>query len=152
MADLHNGFAVGGEVDRVELSLRVRGQGLNPAEVTALLRIEPTFAARMGDSVRRGSAMVKQPIGIWTYDLPTSTEWLLDDAITTLLARMPSEPTVWGQLSARYSVDIFCGLFLASMNRGTKLSAATMQELASRKIDMGLDIYAPPAEEPSPAF
>ena len=45
---MEEGFVVGGEVDRIEVSLRVAGDALDPQRITRMLGVSPTFAARKG--------------------------------------------------------------------------------------------------------
>ena len=86
---MDNDFTAGGDIDEVSVSLRVAAPDLEPFEVTALLAVNPTFAARKGDRRRSGSTEVVQRTGIWIFALPESREWELPDAIRTLLARLP---------------------------------------------------------------
>lgn len=135
-------FVLGGQVDRVEVSLRIVGPTLVPGRITHRLGVDPTFAAQKGDLVDRGGTRIKQNTGIWTYALAQSVEWELDDAIRTLLSRFPDNRGVWRELAQDFRIDLFCGLFLASRNRGTELSPETMLLLAHRHARLGLDIYA----------
>ena len=138
---MEDGFIVGGEVDRVEVSLRVVGEALDPDRITRMLGVTPTFAARKGQEIRRGTDTVTQRIGVWSYALPASAEWELGDAIHTLLEQLPADPALWESLAAEYATDVFCGLYLSAVNRGTELSVETMALLAERRLRLGLDIY-----------
>jgi Domain of unknown function (DUF4279) len=84
---------------------------------------------------------------VWRLELPVSAEWVLDDAITTLLGKLPSDLAVWRELASQYRLDVFCGLFLEQWNRGTELSPATLGLLAERNLTLSLDVYAPFAED-----
>src|SRR5687768_9220797 len=76
-----DGFSVGGEVDRVVISLRIMGDTVVPDRLTRMLGVEPTFSATKGETIDRQGVPVTQPSGMWSYDLPTSSEWELSDAI-----------------------------------------------------------------------
>jgi hypothetical protein len=78
---------------------------------------------------------------MWAIELPGSEEWILPDAIETLLSRLPAESSVWEQLSSRAQTGVFCGLFLREGNRGADLSAELLGELARRRLRLSLDIY-----------
>jgi hypothetical protein len=143
---MEDGFVVGGEIDRVEVSLRIAGDALDPQRITRMLGVTPTFAARKGDVITHGESTVTQQIGIWTYKLPASSEWELGDAIQTLLERLPADPALWETLAGEFKTDVFCGLFLSAANRGTELRVETMALLAERRLTLGLDIYARGAE------
>jgi hypothetical protein len=135
-------FVVGGELDRVEVSVRIAGETLEPDRITRMLGVRPTFAARKGEIIQRGTRTVTQRIGIWSYALPASREWVLGDAIRTLLEQLPADPALWEALASEFATDVFCGLFLSSMNRGTELPVETLALLAERQLKLGLDIYA----------
>jgi Domain of unknown function (DUF4279) len=137
-----NEFTAGGEIDEVSVSLRVVAPDLEPSDVTALLGVEPTFAARKGDRRRSGSTEVVQRTGIWIFALPESREWELANAIRTLLARLPEELLVWERLRAQAETDVFCGLHLDRWNRGVELPPELLRQLADRRLSLGLDIYA----------
>lgn len=139
-----NGFALGGPIGRISVSLRVMGDEVDPAEVTRLLGVEPDIAARKGEPVRRGDRTVAQRSGIWSYTLGEgpSTEWELDDAIATLLGRLPADLAIWDDLGRRFRMDLFCGVFLGSRNQGCALRPSTLRLMADRGITLSLDIYA----------
>jgi hypothetical protein len=124
-------FWFGGPVDRFKITLRVRGEDLVPDDVSSLLQCAPTGAKH----------------GRWSLQLE-STECSptddVEDGIKRLLARLPSDSGVWASLTTRYEVDLFCGLFLASANRGFELSPQVMKLLADRGIEVGFDIYFDP--------
>ena len=54
-------FRVGGAVSRTTASLRIGGDDLDPDEITALLRCEPTNSHRKGD-IEVGSSTGKKYI------------------------------------------------------------------------------------------
>jgi hypothetical protein len=68
----------------------------------------------------------------------------VDDGIRTLLARLPSSQDVWAFLTSTYTVDIFCGLFLATTNRGFSITADISALLSDRGIDIGFDLHFDP--------
>jgi hypothetical protein len=84
-------------------------------------------------------------MGSWSYSAGTVSleDWNLDQAITDLLARLPSDKAVWQMLHSRYRVDLFCGLFMGSFNQGTDLKPPTLVLLAERGLTLTLDIYVP---------
>jgi len=71
----------------------------------------------------------------------------LDDGIRMLLARLPSDRGVWASLTSNYSVDIFCGLFLASSNRGFGISPEVSALLSDRGLEVGFDVYFDPSSQ-----
>jgi hypothetical protein len=50
---------------------------------------------------------------------------------------------VWRSLTEQFEVDLFCGLFLETTNRGLELPASLVSALGNRNLRIGFDIYAP---------
>ncbi len=128
---------------RVSVSLRVSGDALDPTEITRLLGVQPKFAARKGDPVNRGGRSMTQRSGIWTYQVMdrASPGWGLDDAIVALLDRLPADVALWEDLGRRFKIDLFCGLFMGSVNQGLVLRPSTLRLMADRGLTLGLDVY-----------
>ena len=131
----------GGEVDRVSVSLRIAGEDLEPDLVSRVLGIAPTFGARKGERRRSGEREVIQPTGVWSFELPDSPEWEIADALRELLTRFPPPGPVWDTLAEKYHLDVFCGMFLHSWNRGFALPPDLLNALGQRHLEFGVDIY-----------
>jgi hypothetical protein len=67
----------------------------------------------------------------------------LAEQIETLLARLTGDVEIWRSLTEQFEVDLFCGLFLETTNRGLELPASLLRALGNRNLRMGFDIYAP---------
>jgi hypothetical protein len=65
----------------------------------------------------------------------------VDDGIRMLMARLPSDDSVWATLTNLYAADVFCGLFLTSLNRGFGLSVEVSRLLSDRNLEVGFDEY-----------
>lgn len=48
---------------------------------------------------------------------------------------------VWERLTSSFEADIFCGLFLESMNEGLEISPQTLLAIGQRSFTLGFDIY-----------
>jgi hypothetical protein len=132
----------GGDADQVSVSLRVLGDDLNPNEVTRLLQLEPTFAASKGQTRQSGGRDVIQPTGIWMIAFSGAPqEWTLEDAVEALFDRLPSDPAVWRTMREKWSLDLFCGITLADVNRGITIRRSVLRRIAERELDLDLDIY-----------
>ena len=108
-----------------------------------------TMTLRIGCKVEE-CAIVSQLVGresdgkkSWWLSAPESAGADLDGQVKWILSRVTSDLSVWRELTSKFSVDLFCGLFLERSNRGVGLSADTMRQLAERGIQIGFDIYAP---------
>jgi hypothetical protein len=140
---------VGGAVDEVWLTLGVYGEDLDPAEVSALLRCEPTGAHRRGDR-RRLSPPSKT--GAWLLRVEGSAPVEPDDLVARLLDRLPGDPAFWAGLTSRYTVQLSFALFVAAWSRGFDLSARSVQRVAALGLTLGFSIYAEAdADQPGPS-
>ena len=133
---------VGGDVDRITVSVRVGGEDLDPDEVTRAFGVQPTFAAGKGERRQSGGREVVQRTGVWYVSFEgTPEEWTLADAVRELLALLPQDLAVWERLAARYSLDVFCGLHMRRWNRGFALEPPLLRQLADRHLELDVDIY-----------
>jgi len=116
----------GGPVDRFKITLRISGEELDPDRITALLDCRPSRTERKGVSISGDSGPRIPKRGQWLLTIDSrdchSTDDV-EDGIRMLLAQLPSDAGLWASLTSTYAVDVFCGLFLASSNRGFCLSA-----------------------------
>jgi hypothetical protein len=126
----------GGPVDRWKVALRVYGEELDPDRISALLGCQPSSAQRKGNPFPKK--------GRWLLEIDSKESGEhddVDDGIRMLLARLPSDSGVWVSLTSACAVDVFCGLFLASSNRGFGISAEVSRLLSDRNLEIGFDVY-----------
>jgi uncharacterized protein DUF4279 len=126
----------GGPVDQWKVALRVYGVELDPDRISALLGCVPSSAARKGAPVPRTGRWILE---IDSRDCGENDD--LDDGVRMLLARLPADPDVWVSLASIYRVDVFCGIFIVSANRGFQISAEVSRMLSDRGLDIGFDLY-----------
>lgn len=128
------------EIARTTVGLRIFGDALDPEEITRLLGVAPTSCAHKGDTRRTspGREVVARS-GSWRLDADLSGN--LNTQIGALLTKLPSDPTIWRELTAHYECDVFCGLFMREGNEGMELSPEVMSMLGVRRLRLGLDIY-----------
>lgn len=130
-------------LDRTAASLRIFGDDLDPKLVTSLLGHEPTGAELKGQKIvgkSTGSTRIART-GSWRLSATKKAPGDLDAQIDEILSKLSSDLSVWKELSGRYRVDLFCGLFLRYGNEGLTISAKSLAALGNRGIEMGLDIY-----------
>ncbi len=65
----------------------------------------------------------------------------LDSQIVEIFQKLPDDLKVWQQLSMRYEIDMFCGLFFEKTNDVISIAPETMHILSSLGITLKLDIY-----------
>lgn len=128
------------ELARTTVGLRIFGDDLDPAEITRLMGVQPTGCARRGDARRTASgrdAVARS--GSWRLDAGVPGD--LGAQIGALLDRLPSDPSVWRELTRRYRCDVFCGLFMWDANEGTELPPEVLAMLGAPGLRLGLEIY-----------
>jgi hypothetical protein len=134
----------GGPVDRWKVALRVYGEELDRDRISVLLGCAPTSQARKGNPFPRK--------GRWLLEIESNAcdeDEDLDGSIKMLLARLPSDRGVWLSLKTTYAVDVFCGLYLKSSNRGFAISAEASRLLSDRNLEIGFDVYFEPSDPPT---
>ena len=125
------------------VSLRFFGDALDPEQVTIALGHPPDAGIRRGElwrPSRRGREVIART-GSWRREVPRREPGDLDDQIVQLLAPLTTDMAVWKHLTSSFEADIFCGLFLESMNEGLEISPQTLLAVGQRNLTLGLDIY-----------
>ena len=128
-------------IPRLRVSLRIRGDVLDPDFLTQQLGVAPSFGARKGDvTVRRGRERV-HTTGVWSYrsEVPAGTE--LGDAVMHLLAALPQDATLWEEITSSFTADLFCGVFLEDDNQSTVVPPEVLAELGRRGLSLSLDLF-----------
>jgi hypothetical protein len=128
-------------IPRLRVSLRIRGDALDPAFLTQQLGVAPSFSAHKGEvTVRRGRERL-HTTGLWSYraEVPEGTE--LGDALMRLLAALPHDATLWEEITSAFRADLFCGLFLEDDNQSTVVPPEVLGELGRRGLPLTLDLF-----------
>lgn len=131
-----------GALDHSVATLRLFGDDLVPEEITSLLGCAPSEAHLKGEVIasRSGEDSRIARAGSWKLRASRREPEDLEGQIFEVLDALSSDQHVWRAL-ARFEPHFFCGLFMASGNDGTSLSAKALLALAQRGIGIGLDIY-----------
>lgn len=127
---------------RSAASLRILGDDLDPKEITKLIGKAPSRAMKKGDQflVREGHSIASNT-GVWSIHADEKMPGDLNIQISEILEGTTHEINVWLELSRRFKVEFFCGLFLENGNEGLEISSDTMKILGSRGIALDFDIY-----------
>jgi hypothetical protein len=124
-------------------SLRIIGDDLVPDEVTKLLGCEPNIKMIIGEPFswgKQGKPRLAKS-SMWRISATDQLPGDLDKQIEEMLSLLTNDLTVWSQLSKKYKIDIFCGLFMESDMEGISLSAKSMLALGERGIEIDFDMY-----------
>ena len=137
-------------IDESTACLRLIGDDLDPDEITRILGSAPTRSERKGDVTRgQHSGLTRTAkMGSWRLEAPQCQPGDIDGQVARILAMLTADLEEWRALTAKYRVDMFCGLFMKEANEGVTLSPNTTLELGRRGILIGFDIYAPFVEPP----
>lgn len=124
---------------RLRVSLRIRGDTLDPDFLTQQLGVAPDFSATKGQEVSRDGRTSESETGMWVYraDVPPDTD--LGDAILKLLDALPDDTVLWEELVDAYQVEVFCGVFLQADNQGATVDADAMSALGRRGLTLSFD-------------
>jgi hypothetical protein len=136
-------------LDRSLVALRIYGDHLVPDEISTLLGAQPTKARTKSEKIigAKGNPVRVAKTGSWHLDAEARIPEDMDGQIQEILAKLPSDLSVWQGLTRRFAVDLFCGVFMATGGDGLTLSAASLAALGSRGIEMGVCIYERSDEE-----
>jgi hypothetical protein len=138
------------DVSETAASIHIRGDDLDPDEVTRLLGCEPKSGWRKGEfyTMRSGSR-IRAWTGRWMRDVADRAPGDLDGQIAELLKPLTDDLMVWMALSERFDVYLYFGIFIRKYNQAMGLSPATLRMVADRGIRMDFELYADvPPEEP----
>jgi hypothetical protein len=131
-------------------SLRIAGDALDPTEVTRLLGAEPSWGQVKGQQLPSKSGTRVARIGMWSLEATPMEPEDLNSQVAELLGRLTSDLEVWKSLGDRFEIDLFCGWFMEGSNEGVSISPETLIALGEREIELGIDLYAPSAENGIP--
>lgn len=128
--------------------LRIRGDSLDPEDVTRLLGAQPDLAAKQGGTFYspKGRPMFAST-GFWHFGVERSSPGNLDGQIVNLLSALSQDLAVWQGLARRFHIELFCGMMMERSNEVTGLQAATMLAMAQRGLSFELDVYGPPFDD-----
>lgn len=126
-------------------ALRIGGDDLIPAEVSNLLRCDPTTSRKKGEVIigkKTGLETIART-GVWSLRSADREPANLDRQIEEILAKLTPDIEAWQALARRYRMDLFCGLFMGGENEGLAISAGSLVALGQRGIELALDVYGP---------
>jgi hypothetical protein len=135
-------------VSRTEVSLRIRGDELDPVEVSTELGGITSRAVRKGEIWHSpaGRPMVAKT-GFCHYRAASMRPGDLDRQIQSLFDGLSQDTEIWLRLASHFKVELFCGAFLEEPNEGIGLSPATIMSISQRGASFELDIhYLHPAD------
>jgi hypothetical protein len=135
---------VGGPIDETRVTLGIHGDDLDPDELSVLLKCGPSAAHRRGD--RRPRNVPPWPSGAWLLSVKGKAPTGPEELLTTLLDRLPQDPSVWDVVRQRFTLRLSCGVFVDAWNRGFDLSPAALKRITALGASFTVNIYAEGSE------
>lgn len=90
---------------------------------------------------KRTGKQYERKSGHWSLVATECEPEDIDGQVSEILSRLPSDLATWRELANKYSIDLFCGIFMEKSNEGMDISPTTLVELGNRGIMLALDIY-----------
>jgi hypothetical protein len=132
----------GEPIEKFKITLRViGGDGFDPEYLTRVLGCRPTAAEVKGQRVVTPSGTRIGQESRWSLTIESDHSGEVEQGITALLNRLPGNLDLWRDLTQRYHVDIYCGMFLRTANRGFGLSPQVSRMLSERNLGVGFNLY-----------
>ena len=140
----------GGPIEWSSITLRIRGDAVDPEEITRLLGCRPDLAHRRGDPILGADGTLTRVArtGAWhlKFARDDTDEWDCGEAMVLFLQRLSADVGAWRRLSERFAVDLYVCLAMHSSNKGFCLTSEAMRYLGERGIKAGFDVLY--AKEP----
>ncbi len=131
------------QISRSKASLRIIGDSVDPQEISGLLDCEGSMMYSKGDVrvIKKTGREVARKSGHWSLVATESVPENIDGQVVEILNKLNDDPAVWEELALKYSIDLFCGIFMEASNEGMDISPNTLIELGKRGVVLALDIY-----------
>lgn len=131
------------QISSSQASLRIIGDSLNPQEISDLLGCEGSTMYFKGDVrvIKKTGRKVERKSGHWSLVATECEPENIDGQVTEILNKLNDDPVVWEKLASKYSIDLFCGIFMELSNEGMNISPETLMKLGKRGAVLALDIY-----------
>jgi len=118
-------------ISKTVACLRIIGDDLIPADISAKLGCEPTREMIKGMPFSwnaNGKPRIAKS-GMWRLEATERELGDLDSQVSEILDLLTSDLNVWQSLSGKFRMDIFCGVFMEASMEGIGLTADTMLAL-----------------------
>lgn len=124
------------------IELRFTGHNLDPSEISARLKLEPSNSFSQSQS----NSTTKKRCPYWAFngqgEVGFQSEWeSLESALEFLLRSLDSRKAEIISLSSEFDGVWWCGHFQSSFNGGPMLSPKLLIEMGSYGIPMSIDNY-----------
>ena len=131
------------EYSRSKVYLRLKGDALDPDEVTRLMGCKPAWALAKGAPIRWPSSreVFMAGTGQWSLEAADRLPADLDSQVAEILAPLSQDLDVWRELTAKFSVHMFCILIAAQSAEAKGLSSDSMAALVKKGIEVKFALF-----------
>ena len=142
-------YLMGGEIDRGSFELVVRGDNIDPEEITRLLGAEPTTAHRTGALSDNGK--YRHRTGSWNLQTGEldfrSGDRNCEDQFADWVASLPGDEAIWARILEQHEAYVWMVLYMNTWNREFDVRPSTLNELGKRGLRLHIDTYYDPDDE-----
>lgn len=145
---LNRGTSVKSNEKWSRASLRITSQSKSAAEITKLLRTEPSEAYEKGASLSRTNPQSPaRQESLWVLESGLHESQPLEAHITKLLSFIERNLSVLKDLLLDCEIDLFCGFSSSNGQGGFVLTSDLLKRITVLPIDIVLDLYPPEKDE-----
>ena len=131
-------------ISKTRVTLRISGDDLKPDVVTTKLGCFPSKSQTRGEVISTPAGKKRTAtFGMWRLHAEVQKPGDLDVQVSEVLERLTNDLDVWSELSKKYKIDLFCGIFMNEEMEGISVNPDSLLKLGERNILLDLDIYGP---------
>ena len=130
------------DMHEYSVALRISGVNLDPAEVSARLRLTPT-QVRIAGQPRPGGKSIWDE-SVWEYEVRPDgrTAWSsIEEGLRALLSEFQSSNQILEHYQSNVHVFLWCGHFSSSFNGGPTFSSTLLKQLGDFGVELYLDTF-----------
>jgi hypothetical protein len=119
-----------------------RGNDLDPPQISQLLGVTPTRAAKMGEAVEFLGEHSLAKTGLWELRRAVGDDPIdLAEAIRSLFAELTSDMTAWAEVTRRFGGGLMFSIPSPNPVDGAGLSRDIVRAIAERGLSSSVAIY-----------
>jgi hypothetical protein len=141
-------YLCGGEIDAGEFCLRITSETLDHAQITEMLRLQPTDVHRRGESFGQQGHTYK--FGQWRFStgrLDFRSGRSCEQAFDDFVRGLPPDLSIWQRIVAEHEAQVYIYLWMKTWNREFDISPFALGELARRGLGLHVDTYLDEPDE-----
>jgi len=131
------------QISRSVATLRISGDEVIPSDISERLKCAASYGQIKGETITGKNTGRKRIVktGMWRLSANEKEPENLDAQIVEIFEKLTSDMSIWKNLSSKYDIDLFCGLFMEVSNEGMIILPSSLKLLGERGVQLSLDIY-----------